>query len=211
LKPSERAGSGASRPVGFAVAGGRSLRMGREKAELPWGESDLLAHALERLGRVCAEVVVLCGPAPRFVGRGHPVLCDAVSGAGAIGGLLAGLRWLRAGRVGLFLAVDLPLVPVPLLERLAALAPEADAVVPVSPGGPEPLCAAYSASCLAAVERRVAAGEAKMTGFWPDTRVRVLEGAELRAFGDPETFFLNANTPDDYERARRWERAASIP
>ena len=182
--------------VGFVLAGGRSLRMGRDKALLSWGETDLLGHALARLRRVTDDVRILCGPSPRYVDRGVPVVVDRVADAGPIAGIAAGLAEC-GGRPGLFVAVDLPLVPVTLLDRMAGLASSWDAVVPVSPRGPEPLCAVYAPSCLAPILRRVAGGEKRMTSFWPDVRVRELGPPQLQAFGDPERLFHNVNAPAD--------------
>ena len=92
--------------------------------------------------------------------RGVPVVVDEVLDAGALGGVLSGLKTMRGDGIGVFLAVDLPLVPAPLLAHLVRLAPAFDAIVPVSPRGPEPLCAVYRASCRAALERRIVAGQA---------------------------------------------------
>jgi molybdopterin-guanine dinucleotide biosynthesis protein A len=182
--------------VGFAVAGGRSRRMGRDKALLPWGETDLLGHALLQLRRVTDDVRILCGPSPRYEGRGVPVVVDRLADAGPIAGIAAGLEEC-GGRPGLFLAVDLPLVPIALLTHLAERGGSWDAVVPVSSRGPEPLCAVYAPSCLEPIRRRVAAGEMRMTSFWPEVRVLELGPLELQAFGDPEGFFRNLNTPAD--------------
>ncbi len=150
---------------------------------------------------------ILCGPSPRYEDRGVPVIVDRLADAGPIAGIVAGLE-ACGGRPGLFLAVDLPLVPVPLLAHLAALGGSWDAVVPVSPRGPEPLCAVYAPSCLEPIRRRVAAGEMRMTSFWPEVRVLELGPLELQAFGDPEGFFRNLNTPADLTSALRRGAAA---
>ena len=196
--------------AGFVVAGGRSLRMGIDKALLPWGETDLLGHALARLRRVTDDVRILCGPSPRYEGRGVPVMVDRLAGAGPIAGVVAGLE-ACGGRPGLFVAVDLPLVPVTLLDRLAGLGRSWDAVVPRSRRGAEPLCAVYAPSCLGPILRQVEAGEMRMTSFWPDVRVLELGEAELRAFGDPEGFFRNLNTPADLEDASTATGASTPP
>jgi len=182
--------------VGFVVAGGRSQRMGRDKALLPWGETDLLGHALARLREVTNDVRILCGPSSRYRDRGVPVVVDRLADAGPIAGIAAGLEEC-GGRPGLFVAVDLPLVPVALLAHLAERGGSWDAVVPVSPRGPEPLCAAYAPFCLEPIRRQVAAGEMRMTSFWPEVRVLELGSLELQEFGDPEGFFRNLNTPAD--------------
>jgi molybdopterin-guanine dinucleotide biosynthesis protein A len=182
--------------------------MGRDKALLPWGGTDLLGHALARLGGLTDDVRILCGPRLRYAGRGVPVVADGIEDAGPVAGILAGLE-AADGRTGIFLAVDLPLVPIPLLAHLAAHAPGFDAVVPVSPRGIEPLCAVYGPACLEPVRRRVEAGERKMTAFWPDVRVREVGPDELLAFGEPEALFQNVNAPEDYTSVLA--RRASAP
>jgi molybdopterin-guanine dinucleotide biosynthesis protein A len=171
--------------------------MGQDKALLPWKETTLLDHALARLRAVCAEVRILCGADRRYGDHGAPVDVDSIPGAGPLGGLLTGLERLQDS-LGLFLAVDVPGVPVAVLHRLVALAPGHDLVVPVTARGPEPLCALYRSTCLEPVRRRLAAGQLKMTGFWPDVRVREVTPAELEALGDATVMFRNVNTPADY-------------
>ena len=188
-------------PVGFAVAGGRSRRMGQDKALLPWGDTDLLGHALARLGSVVDKVAILPGVERRYADRDLAEHRDSAPDHGPLAGLLAALE-SAPGRAVLLLGVDLPLVPSRLLERLVALAKDADAVVPVSLRGPEPLCAVYGASCLEHVRRGVAGGDLKMTAFWPHVQVRKLGPDELAPYGDPAELFLNVNTPEDYERAK---------
>lgn len=195
----QAAGDG-SALTAFVVAGGRSRRMGRDKALLPWGASDLLSHALARLGELTPDVRILCGAEDRYQERGRPLVRDPGTDGGALVGIAAGLAATDA-EISLFLAVDLPLVPVALLRALLAAVAGADAAVPVADRGPEPLCAAYRRTCLDPIRLRLAADDRKMTAFWPDVRVRTLGGGELRAFGDPERLFLNVNAPADYARA----------
>lgn len=183
--------------------------MGRDKALLPWDKATLLDHTLARLREVCPEVRILCGPEPRYADRGVPLDVDDVLEAGALGGVLRGLRRLEDGAAGVFLAVDLPLVPAALLAHLIERSQGVDAVVPISPSGPEPLCAVYRESCLQAIERRIAAGEPKMTSFWPDVLVREIPVAELATFGDPAAIFRNVNSPEDYEALARETRRDS--
>ena len=181
--------------------------MGRDKALLPWGRATLLDHALDRLHEVCGEVRILSGAESRYADRGVPVDVDGVRDGGPLAGVGAGLERAR-GRLALFLAVDLPFVPAGLLRRLAELLPGFDAVVPVTADGAHPLCAAYGPACLAPIRRRLAAGERKMTCFWPDVRVREVGPGELAALGDPDTMLRNVNTPEDYERLAALVRPA---
>jgi molybdopterin-guanine dinucleotide biosynthesis protein A len=170
--------------------------MGRDKALLPWGGADLLDHAVVRLRAVTRDVRILCGPGMRYAERGLPVQPDLVTQAGPLGGVLSGLT-AAGGRPGLFLAVDLPRVPAALLSRLVERAEGWDAVVPVSPGGAEPMCAVYGPGCREPIRRRMDAGDFKMSAFWPDVRVLEVGPAELEEFGDPAEMFINLNAPED--------------
>lgn len=176
--------------------------MGRDKALLPWRETTLLDHAIARLRAVAEEVVLLGGDTTRYAGRGLPVVADARPGYGPLAGVLAGLEHLP-GRGGVFLAVDLPRVPAALLAYLLDRAHGHDAVVPVSAAGREPLCAVYGPGCAEPIRRRLERGERSMTCFWPDVRVLEVELRTELGFGEPEQIFLNVNSPEDYDLARR--------
>jgi molybdopterin-guanine dinucleotide biosynthesis protein A len=191
-----------SKVVAYVLAGGQSRRMGRDKALLPWGEATLLDHSLSRLREATTRApAILSGPEPRHADRGVPVFPDAVAEAGPLGGVLTGLERLPPDAdYGLFLAVDLPLVPVDLLRRLASRAEQGiDAVVAISPSGPEPLCAVYGRTCLEAVRQSVEAGELKMTSFWTKVCVHALYELALAEFGDPRSLFRNVNSVSDYQ------------
>lgn len=177
--------------------------MGRDKALLPWASATLLEHAAARLHPHCTRVSVLCGPRPRYQELGLPLILDAVPDAGPLAGLAAALAQLEPGQAGLFLAVDLPGVPSALLARLVAQAPGHAAVVPLGAQGPEPLCALYRGACLPAVQRRLDAGERRLTCFWPDVDVLTLPPAAFADLGHADDIFRNVNAPADYSAASR--------
>jgi molybdopterin-guanine dinucleotide biosynthesis protein A len=177
--------------------------MARDKATLPWGDGDLLDHALRRLRAVTADVRILCGPELRYDDRGAAVLTDAVLEVGAVAALATALKALPDSGAAVLLGVDLPFVTPALLTHLVSLAAGFDAVAPISPRGAEPFAALYKASCLGPIEHAIARGDLKMTGFWRAARVREIPTSDLAAFGDPERLFMNVNAPEDYERARR--------
>jgi molybdopterin-guanine dinucleotide biosynthesis protein A len=187
--------------IGFVVAGGRSLRMGRDKALLPWAGSTLLDDAVARVRLACPDVRILCGPVPRYADRGVPLVTDRIDGAGPLAGLEAALVAAGDWPV-LLLGVDLPFVTAATLAFLLGELEGADAVVPAPEQMPQPLCAAYAPSCLPAVQARLAAGERRMTSFWPDVDVRRLPSSDFKALGDPRDLFRNLNTPEDLHRAR---------
>lgn len=186
--------------VGVVLAGGRSRRMGRDKAALPIGGGSLASHAVTRLARICSEVAL--ADAGRGLLPGVPSLADG-PGRGPAAGILGAARFWP-GRPLLVLACDLPAVPEGLLADLARSL-DADWVVPRWQGGLEPLCAFYGPVALAALERRVAQGLFALHDLTLETglTVRYLEAERLAAHGRPEEAFRNLNTPEDLER---WEK-----
>lgn len=186
--------------TGVVLAGGRSSRMGRDKATLVLGGRTLAERAHERLRAVCGEVVVADG------GRG--VVPGAVSvadgpGRGPAAGMLGAARALP-GRPLLVLACDLPAVPEALLAALVGR-PEwmaADVVLPRTERGLEPLVARYGPRALAALEEQVAGGEYAPRFLLDrgDLRVVTVAGEALAAFGDPARFLANVNRPEDLAR-----------
>lgn len=194
-----------TRVVGFVVAGGGSTRMGSDKALLPWRGTTLLDDAVRRLREVTDDVRLLTGPHRRYEDRGLVVLPDETPGLGPLVGVATALRAMGSG-TGIFLAVDLPGIPSALLRSFLEWSRGADAVVPISNTGPEPLCAAYRTTCLPAIERQFRDGQYKMTNFWGDITVRKLQVAELARFGPVEAMFLNVNTPEAYSKIQEESR-----
>jgi molybdopterin-guanine dinucleotide biosynthesis protein A len=185
------------RPVGVVLAGGASRRMGRDKALLEIGGETLVARAARRLEEVCGDVLIADGG--RSIGGIGPASIADGPGRGPAAGLL-GAASARPGRPLLVLAVDLPWVPVPLLEELARS--EADLAIPRWTGGVEPLCALYGPAVLAVLEERVGQGRLDLWSLpeTPGLVVRWLEEEALRQFGEPARMFLNLNRPEDLQR-----------
>jgi molybdopterin-guanine dinucleotide biosynthesis protein A len=186
--------------VGIVLAGGESRRMGRDKAALALGGATLAAGAAQRLAAVCPEVAV--ADRGRQLVPGFPSLADG-PGRGPAAGLLGAAR-AYPGRPLLALACDLPYVPVPLLAELARQE-DVDWFLPRWSGGAEPLCALWGERALARLEARVARG---IYALWSlaneeDLAIRWLDEDRLAAFGPPGALFLNVNTPEELERARR--------
>jgi molybdopterin-guanine dinucleotide biosynthesis protein A len=96
--------------------------------------------------------------------------------------------------------VDLPFVPVSLLEELARS--EADLAIPRWEGGVEPLCALYGPRALTVLEERVGQGQLDLWSLpeMPGLAVRWLGEEELLRFGEPAKVFLNLNRPEDLNR-----------
>jgi molybdopterin-guanine dinucleotide biosynthesis protein A len=178
------------------LAGGRSRRMGTDKALISLGGMTLIERVAAEAALVAAEVWISANdPAPyRFLGR--PVIPDRFPGRGPLAGLDAGFASSEQPAI-LLLACDLPNVRAPWLAALAGSLSGWDAVLPVtSDGRLHPLCAVYGRTCRSAVERNLRAGIHKMTAIFDagELRLRRLGGSEG---GFRDTDLANLNSPAD--------------
>lgn len=180
------------RSVSAAILiGGRSQRMGRDKATLRVGGHRLIDVTLKRLAPHFREV--------QLIGR-HPTLPglpDLLGPPCTLVGIHTALAHAKTDRV-FVTACDMPWISVPLIRRLARRS--GAIVVPVTRDGPQPLHAVYARACLARIARRIRAGRL--------TVGEMLEalGAVLVPVADRRPF-VNVNTPGELWAVRRGRAA----
>jgi molybdopterin-guanine dinucleotide biosynthesis protein A len=189
---------------GFVLAGGRSSRMGRDKALLAYAGRPLIEHAV--------SILTGAGLTPHILGLRPdladyaPIIEDLRPGSGPLGGLEAALTFSKT-ELNVFLPVDLPLLPSSflryLLERAAITG--AAATVPTLGGRPEPLCAVYRRELLPGIADALESGEYKVmraienaAGEMDRFSVEaVIAARDDWATGPPHRWFQNMNTPAD--------------
>ncbi|MDR1727952.1 MAG: molybdenum cofactor guanylyltransferase [Acidobacteriota bacterium] len=190
------------------LAGGRSRRMGRNKALLDIGGRPLIQTLAERLGTLARDIFVAANDPEAYRFLGLPVVADRFPGQGPLAGLHAVMsEHPRAYYV--VAACDLPNLPTALLRRMldAAVADGIDAVIPRSlDGRAHPLSAVYRRTCLPVIEKALAAKANKVIetflggdggGGGDALSIRWFEQAE-GAFAAAD--LLNVNTPEDLGR-----------
>ena len=179
-------------PVTCAIlAGGESARLGRNKAFLPIRGRTLLETQLRMVRPLFDRIVIGARDPLPYVGFGVPVVPDLLAERCALTGIHAALSAASTEYV-FVVACDLPHLRADLIADLLRRRPGADAVVPLSNRGPEPLHAVYGRSCLGPIEEAAARGNWGTAGFL--ARVRVVRP---RIFASAPSPFFNLNTPDD--------------
>jgi molybdenum cofactor guanylyltransferase len=196
----------------FVLAGGRSTRMGRDKALLELNNRPLIEHAIGKL-RALGLSPQIVGSRPDLASYAT-ILPDNYPDTGPLGGIEAALAATNT-ELNLFLPVDLPYLPVEFLRWLIerAATTQALATIPRLQGRPQPLCAVYSKALLPHVRSALAAGNAKV--------MHAIEHAESACGQRIDSFntetiaaaqsweqsiplrlwFENINTPADFEKA----------
>jgi molybdenum cofactor guanylyltransferase len=151
---------------GFVLAGGRSKRMGRDKALLPYGESTLVEQ-IARTVKEAAGSVALIGDPEKLGHLGLPVFPDELPGSGPASGVYTLLR-ATATDWNLVVGCDMPAVTVGILRLLLSQAETADrdCVAASGPDGqPEPLCAVYHRRSLSVLTRAIGDKRLRMRDF----------------------------------------------
>lgn len=177
--------------AGFVLVGGRSSRMGRDKALLEF-RGVALAQAVAGAVAEAAGNATLVGPIERYAHMGYPVIPDLYPDEGPLGGILTALNHQHA-EWRLVVACDMPEIDSQLLKNLlsAAECSGADALLPLAAGRPQPLCAVYRRTCAAPLAAAFAHGIRKVTAALETVRCLRLPIEEARQF-------QNVNTPEDW-------------
>jgi molybdopterin-guanine dinucleotide biosynthesis protein A len=200
-----------TRCTGVILAGGRASRYaGQPKGLERVGGERIIDRVASGLREVTDELLLIANAADADtwlpgVRRGADIIVDA----GSLAGIHAALS--HAGLSVIVVAWDMPFVPVALLRHLRALGETHDVAVPESESkrGVEPLCAFYSAECLAAIERRLKAGDRRVVSFFDDVRVARIPFETVQQFGDPAIMFMNVNSPDELALANSYDATNS--
>lgn len=196
----------------YILAGGRSTRMGRDKALLELAGRPLIAHAIGLLRSIGFE--------PKIAGN-RPDLSQFASctpdnypDCGPLGGIEAALA-ASDTRLNLFLPVDLPLLPRAFLRWMVERTgyTQASATIPCVLGRPQPLCAVYNKDLLSGLQAVLQAGNYKVVAAIKDAAHQARQSIDMfqvetiAAALAPDIWpleppiyrwFQNINTPADY-------------
>ena len=188
---------------GFILAGGKSTRMGRDKAFATFDGCTLLGRALDLARSVTSDVRVV-GSREIFA-RFAPVVEDVFPDRGPLGGIHAALQASSAG-LNFILAVDMPFVSLAFLQYLiseARTAADAAVVVPRRDGRWQPLCAVYRQKFADAAEAALLAGRNKIDPLFIAAETKVIDEVQMDRAGFPESIFRNLNTLEELEEQQR--------
>ena len=194
------------------LAGGRSRRLGQDKALLRIGSDRPLVETLvDRLSALAAEVIVVADDAERLGRLDARIVPDALPGSGMLGGVYSGLR-AASREHALVVGCDMPFLSPRLLGFLLSLPRDYDVLLPRWESGyVEPLHAVYSGDCLEVIERRLSEGRYAAGGFLSEVCVRYVDEPILRSLDPDLLSFFNVNSPADLDRAREIARRLSGP
>jgi molybdopterin-guanine dinucleotide biosynthesis protein A len=168
------------------LCGGKSGRMGRPKAFLPYNGTTMIAHILEVAKEVFDEVLLIANEPEQFSDFRVNVVKDILPYRGPLGGLLSGLL-VATNQRSFVLPCDMPFISQDLLKEMSACCHESDVLV-LSHSGIKPL------------EEALFAGAPSLSDFVSGLNAKTfdctLSPEPRNAHGLPAYF--NVDTPQDY-------------
>lgn len=185
------------------LAGGKSSRLGRNKALQALEGKSLIQRVVERLDALSAEIVIVTAG-----GEAMPVssaatvktVSDICAGRGPLVGLYSGLI-ASTSQQAIVVGCDMPFLSVGLLEYMSQISSSFDVVVPRIENKVEPLCAVYSTNCLPAIRELLERDELRINRLFNMVKVRYVGEAEINRFDPQHLSFFNINSRADLIRA----------
>ena len=187
------------------LIGGKSLRLGRDKALEQLGANNLTERVLQTVSSFKTEIILVeNSKVSHRQFNNFPKLrytTDVYPGKGPLGGVYTGLIDSNTS-YNLVVACDMPLLNVGLLHYMVEQAPGFDMVIPRTGNYVEPLHAVYSKRCLGAMKKLIERNVLQINRLLPSLNIRYIEPEEIDRFDSRHLSFININTEADLKKAK---------
>jgi molybdopterin-guanine dinucleotide biosynthesis protein A len=183
------------------LAGGRSRRMGENKALLKVGGVAVLQRVINAVKNLTDDLFLVTNTPQVYQNFSLPMALDVIPDKAALGGVYTAILQSRHEWT-LVLACDMPLLKTQVIIFLADYLNTADVVCPLIKSYPETLHTFYRKTCLPIIKRQIAADILKINDFFDQVNVRYINEAMLSSVTPNYNFLLNVNTPADLAMAR---------
>lgn len=182
--------------VGAVLAGGKSTRMGSDKALLPVQGRPMIQIVAETLSHVFSDVIVAGGQADQFEYLRLPVIPDLFSGCGPMAGIHAALSYSKPSPI-FILSCDTPFIPAELVRYIIDFESDFPTKIAQYDNEVQPLCGLYDASCLPQFQRDLENGKFSVVKSLDTIDFEPVPISPEQAFFNPN-IFRNINRPEDY-------------
>ncbi|HYA90321.1 MAG TPA: molybdenum cofactor guanylyltransferase [Thermodesulfobacteriota bacterium] len=187
---------------GIILSGGKSLRMGENKAFLEIEGTPIITRIYHLFKELFQEVIIVTNQMEFFKNFDSKIYNDLMPDKGALGGLYTGI-FFSSFQYSFCVACDMPFIKKSLVEYLVKNIQNNDVVVPRTQDGLQPLHAIYSKNCLQPIEKIIEEGKYKIIDMYKMVRVRVVEEHEFLCLDPFRDSFININTPEELLSLRR--------
>jgi len=187
--------------TGVILAGGKSKRMGTNKAFLEINGQRMIDQIVDIFKNTFEEVILVTNSPIEYLHLDLRIVTDLVPNKGALGGIYTGLFFSSFQHV-FVAACDMPFLNREFIDYMVSKVDNFDIVVPRSRDGLQPLHAIYSKRCIRHIEAQLELDDLKITNFYPKVRVKEISHHEILSFDPKSSLFFNINTTEDMEKVR---------
>jgi molybdopterin-guanine dinucleotide biosynthesis protein A len=187
--------------TGIILAGGKSQRMGKNKAFIDSGGVPLFERVYRIVREIFSEIIIVTNDVLPFEKYEAVLRKDIMLGKGALGGLFTGL-FHSSNSYAFCFACDMPFLNPRLIKYMREGSDKYDAIVPKTHDGLHPLHAIYSKICLNPIRQLLDRNDLKIVNFFDQVKVRYIEEMEIREFDPHMRSIINVNTEEEMEAVR---------
>ena len=181
--------------TGVILAGGKSLRYGRNKALVTIDGIPLIERAINVMRSLFTHLILITNTPDEYTHLKLPMHEDLIKGLGPLGGIFTALMTIT-NQAGFFVACDMPHLNRELIYHMVEVRYDFDAVVPRTQEGTEALHALYGKRCLPSIKRLIDSSQYQIFRFFSKVSVRYVDENEIRRFDPQLESFFNINKPD---------------
>ena len=185
------------------LAGGKSSRMGTDKAFLKIGNQPLIKRQIGLLRKLFKKIIIVTNTLPKYRGyKGIKIIPDIIPHRGPLGGIYSGLIASRSF-YNFVVACDMPFLNIELLRHMLSRIKGYDVIVARYKGEIEPLSAIYSKDCIRPIKEQLDKNNLKIRDLFKKVKVKVIKESEVIKFDSQAFSFLNINTLDEYQKYKK--------
>ena len=189
----------------IVLAGGKSIRLGRDKVNEIIGDKSLLQWVISGISFYNTEIIIVTAkkePVPADIGYSRIRMTgDIFPGKGSLGGIYSGVA-VSESFYNFIVGCDMPFLNRSLLSYMMEISAGFDLVLPRLGTIVEPLHAIYTKNCLVHMENLLKKGELQILKFFPDVKIRYVEKEEIERFDPRLLSFFNINTEEQLNKAK---------
>ena len=183
------------------LAGGKSSRLGRDKALEKMGGKYLIERVIDSLLQLGDDIIVVTAAPNQLSDLNIEKVLDTYPRTGAKVGLCTGINASLSFH-SLVVACDMPFLNINLLRFLLDSTSGFDAVIPRIGDKIEPLHAVYSKNCIPVLEEQISKGKLKISDLFNEINVRYVEVDEIEKYDPQHLSLFNINSEADLKRAK---------
>ena len=192
--------------TGIILSGGKSLRMGENKAFIDIEGVPIIQRIYTLFKELFHEVIIVTNQIELFKKFDSKIYSDLLPNKGALGGLYTGLFFSNF-HYSFCVACDMPFLNKSLVQYLIKRIGDEDVIVPRTKDGLQPLHAIYSKNCLDPIKEIIEQGKFKIIDIFHRVQVNIIEEADFISLDPFRESFINVNTPKELLSILRVKRS----